>query len=367
MSGKQAKNNRGSIRLKDQSNLLSALLILIGLVWLIIAWMMPTTVSTGYSIVGGELIRPTEVHNIGLQDDRRNHIMLSVACIFLGVLVLILSKAGSIQNNRASLPKLVADAPHPRSLSNADYKLWLIDRYGIVKSDVLGSFVCGGKEFRTADEAIEHADHLESLDTREMVAASANPPPKETHSVSSDLTLGTLERIRRTVRPHIWTVLVISLLGGGATALFYFFITTKEAPEDRTPAPDAVSTMPVSQVSEVAPPPKIPPQPLPSPTSVVSSAWLIGWWAEDGFCEGDAGQSFLRGGSWGRWGVNGSWSLTGNRLRIEERELVADTESGGPETLEPPRLISGEITKADKNSFEFKTTSGVTRFERCLD
>lgn len=367
MSDKQAKTNRGSFRLKDQSHLLSALLIVGGLTWLVIAWLMPTTVSTGYSIVGGELIRPTEVHNIGLQDDRRNHITLSVACIFLGVLVLILSKAGSFQNNRASPPKLGADAPSPRSLSNADYKLWLIDRYGIVKSDVLGSFVCGGKEFRTADEAIEYADQLDSSDAREMFTDSTNGHSEQTHSGSSDLTLGKFDRLRRTVRRHIWAVLVIALLGGGAAALFSFFTTTKDAPEDQTPAPDAVSTMPVPQVIEVAPQPKIPPQPLPSPTSVVSSAWLIGWWAEDGFCEGDAGQSFLREGSWGRWGVNGSWSLTGNRLRIEERELIADTESGGPETLDPPRLISGEITKADKNSFVFKTTSGITRFERCLD
>ncbi len=359
---------RGSIRLKDQSNLLSALLILIGLVWLVMAWLMPTTVSTGYSFVGGELILPKEVHNIGLQDDRRNHITLSVACIFLGLFVLLLSKIDSRHNKRADPSKLVV-APSPRSLSNADYKLWLIDRYGIIRSDVLGSFVCSGKEFRTADEAIEYADRLEGSGGSDTVTESASEHAEwQIRPVTNGSRLIASERRRRTVRLRNMAVIGIALLGSAAAATLIFSTTAKDEPEEQVPAPDAVSNMPVPQVVEVPAQPKVPqPQPLSSPTSVVSSAWLIGWWAEDGFCEGDSGHSFLKGGDWGRWGVNGKWSLAGNRLQIEERELLADTESGGPETLSPPRLISGEITKADKNSFEFKTRSGLTRFERCED
>lgn len=44
-----------------------------------------------------------------------------------------------------------------RSLSNAKYKVWLIEAYGIEKNEVLGEFVCGEKSFKTVDEALEFA------------------------------------------------------------------------------------------------------------------------------------------------------------------------------------------------------------------
>lgn len=53
-------------------------------------------------------------------------------------------------------PTKLDDAIEP-DLSNARYKVWLIEAYGIEKNEVLGEFVCGEKSFKSVDEALEFA------------------------------------------------------------------------------------------------------------------------------------------------------------------------------------------------------------------
>lgn len=52
-----------------------------------------------------------------------------------------------------------------RDLSNARYKVWLIEAYGIEKNEVLGEFLCGENSFKTVDEALEfaHGKEVEKL------------------------------------------------------------------------------------------------------------------------------------------------------------------------------------------------------------
>lgn len=66
--------------------------ILVGLVWGIFAYNMSTTVTTGGESIGsGEFsvyIPKNEVHNLGLMETRRNHLMFSGLSVVCGVLLL---------------------------------------------------------------------------------------------------------------------------------------------------------------------------------------------------------------------------------------------------------------------------------------
>lgn len=51
------------------------------------------------------------------------------------------------------------------NLGNAQYKVWLVETYGITKNEVLGEFVCGEKSFKSIDDALQFA-HSEETEKR---------------------------------------------------------------------------------------------------------------------------------------------------------------------------------------------------------
>lgn len=77
--------------------LFGAFFILVGLVWGMVAYNMETTVNT--ADVGGAYsvyVPEKEVHNIGLMETRRNHLMFSGLSVVIGVL---LFGFGSLSNS----------------------------------------------------------------------------------------------------------------------------------------------------------------------------------------------------------------------------------------------------------------------------
>lgn len=71
----------------------------VGLIWAIYAFNMSTTVSTSGFSVGGF----REVHNIGLMDDRRNHLLGAGFTALIGVLLI---GFGSIKQGTSSKKQL---------------------------------------------------------------------------------------------------------------------------------------------------------------------------------------------------------------------------------------------------------------------
>lgn len=70
-------------------------IIILGVIWVLIAYNMPTTVGEGFR----------EVHNIGLMEDRRNHIMLAGLTILVGV---ILFGFGSVSGRSFAHPRVTS-------------------------------------------------------------------------------------------------------------------------------------------------------------------------------------------------------------------------------------------------------------------
>ena len=101
------------------------------------------------------------------------------------------------------------------------------------------------------------------------------------------------------------------------------------------------------------------------PLGDITAAWLAGWWSVDGFCEGDAGETFEVGGGWGEWGVDGVWSLQGRQLTITRRTTTLDTASGKPEQISPPLTTTGTIRNPSADSFDLDVSGGVRHMVRC--
>ena len=71
--------------------LIGVFLIVTGLVWAAIAYNMNTTVTTGGETIGSGAfsvyVEKSEVHNLGLMETRRNHLMFAGLSIVVGVLM----------------------------------------------------------------------------------------------------------------------------------------------------------------------------------------------------------------------------------------------------------------------------------------
>ena len=73
-----------------------------------------------------------------------------------------------------SLPSVVPEsnqvkssATKSRNLADDSYKLFLSDKYSIERNEVFDKFVCAGSMFETLEEALKHADELESAKLNE--------------------------------------------------------------------------------------------------------------------------------------------------------------------------------------------------------
>lgn len=66
---------------------LGIILTAVGLTWALLAWNMNTVVETKDSYVGSLYIPSQKVHNLGLIESRRNHLMLASVTVIAGILL----------------------------------------------------------------------------------------------------------------------------------------------------------------------------------------------------------------------------------------------------------------------------------------
>ena len=87
--------------------------------------------------------------------------------VFGLIIVALLSPEEEQSAGTTAKPKkaLVPSSEIEPDLSNAQYKVWLIESYGIEKNDVLGEYVCGTKSFKQVDKALDFA-HAQELEKR---------------------------------------------------------------------------------------------------------------------------------------------------------------------------------------------------------
>lgn len=96
-----------------------------------------------------------------------------------------------------------------------------------------------------------------------------------------------------------------------------------------------------------------------------SPQWLVGTWAEDGSCEGDAGETFGSDGTWGTWSVEGTWTLDDGTLTQKATMRVADTQSGKSEAINPPTVRVGILSAAGSDGFDITVDGKTTSMRRC--
>lgn len=149
----------------DQKRM-GALLLIVGLIWLLSAWNMSTSVSTGGYSIGDSFIPSRSVVNLDKQDRRRNHLLIATLVTLSGVMLLgfssISGSAGINISHQSYLQK--STPPCARDLSLDAYKIWLVSKYRIVKNEALGGIVCKDSLFPTIEEALTHAHALEVIE-----------------------------------------------------------------------------------------------------------------------------------------------------------------------------------------------------------
>lgn len=77
-------------------------MLIIGGIWVLIAFNMNTTVSTGGQYIGSIYIPSTTVNNIGLMDERRNHLMMSALLIVVGVILFAFGNSAQTDNRKSN-------------------------------------------------------------------------------------------------------------------------------------------------------------------------------------------------------------------------------------------------------------------------
>lgn len=278
--------------------------------------------------------------------------------------------------------------------ASAEYRRWLISRYGIAKSDILGSYICGRRDFVTLDEAVSYAHELECQSPKgpelspnhdvtsgvdHVPDASFDDAPRERVSHEASFTP---KLAKRPKRPAGWKIALLTAICLVVGASIVYFNTRPPTISNSIVDRDAVSAFALPSTSGTGSASRAPeklPASLAEPGVAVepvgdvalerqvtaSPSWLAGWWSEGGFCEGDAGQTFASNGQWGEWGTEGVWSLDGDILTVTHERHVKDTASGEPEDITPPHRTSGLVTNVTKNSFVFRTPAGPVTMGRC--
>jgi hypothetical protein len=59
----------------------------------------------------------------------------------------------------SATPRVNKPSPESHDLENAQYRLWLVNTYGIERNDVLGEFICGERSFKTCPSSEHSAQH----------------------------------------------------------------------------------------------------------------------------------------------------------------------------------------------------------------
>lgn len=83
------------------------LFLIVGVIWVLIAFNMDTTVSTGVQYIEGIAIPSQTVHNIGKMDERRNHLMMSALLIVVGIILFAFGNRGQTDNSQSKQPQIL--------------------------------------------------------------------------------------------------------------------------------------------------------------------------------------------------------------------------------------------------------------------
>lgn len=149
------------------------ILTFIGVIWLLVAFNIDTSVDVGTSILGSG-----RVENLGLIAQRQNHLFVAGLLTLIGVLLIIFGGWSEAQNANSNLPenalvptKLQEPAADERHLALDSYRLWLVEKYAIGRNDIFDRFVFDQHTFATLDDALGAAHALEIEALREIEKA----------------------------------------------------------------------------------------------------------------------------------------------------------------------------------------------------
>lgn len=128
-----------------------------GIAYILIAFNL--NVSSGS--IGG-----SDIANLDLMAQRQNHLIVAVMVTFIGAMMSIFAKSssGNIDTDARSNSAFTSQQNSPpeiRTLENAQYRVWLVNEYGIEKNDVLGEVICGERSFSNVDTALQYAHDAE--------------------------------------------------------------------------------------------------------------------------------------------------------------------------------------------------------------
>lgn len=110
------------------------------------------------------------VHNLGLIQQQQNMVLLGAAAFIAGALLVALASRnasargqGACADNHTFWP-----AEKERSLTQGEYRLYLVEKYGIRKNDTLGQFVLDKKTYNDLNSAL-YAAHKRDVAGSEIV------------------------------------------------------------------------------------------------------------------------------------------------------------------------------------------------------
>lgn len=152
-------------------------LIFVGVIWLVIAFNMDTSVVSYSGMYGAD-----RVENIGLIARRQNHLMVASLITLIGTLMTIF---GGKKEEELELSAFASKPPQPnnppceRDLSLDPYRLWLAAKYNIIKNDVFDAFVFENQTFNTLEEALQKAHDMEQREYERLKTEAATKAEAE--------------------------------------------------------------------------------------------------------------------------------------------------------------------------------------------
>lgn len=146
------------------------LVLVLGLVWLAVAFNMETSVET-HSSFG-----PSRVENIGLIANRSNHLLVASLITLIGALMCIFGRQKDNPPNithKELAQESLKKWPCERDLQLDQYRLWLAAEYKISRNDLFDQYVLDDHLYKTLDEALVAAD-LKEVEKRTKIEEAAS-------------------------------------------------------------------------------------------------------------------------------------------------------------------------------------------------
>jgi hypothetical protein len=180
---------------------IGVILAFVGVLWLLFAFNIDTSVDVGSSILGSG-----RVENLGLIAQRQNHLFVAGLLTLIGVLLIIFGGWSEAQNfnpnqlgNELISPKLPEPAAGERDLSFDSYRLWLAEKYAIERNEIFDRFVFDQKTFATLDDALAaaHALEVEALLEIEKAEKAQRIEAEEQQLIAEERALINEERLRK--------------------------------------------------------------------------------------------------------------------------------------------------------------------------